>query len=46
MAKPYQPKDTGKLTNREYGTEKNRRDEEAITENGVQDMKQIRQKKK
>lgn len=46
MKKGYQPKDTGKLTNFHYGTEKDRRDEEALTESGQQPMKQIKKRKK
>ncbi|WP_268911929.1 hypothetical protein [Aquibacillus kalidii] len=37
--KTYQPKDTGKLTNFHYGTDKDERQEDALTQNGTVNMK-------
>ncbi|MCT2535759.1 hypothetical protein NC661_07505 [Aquibacillus koreensis] len=44
--KPFQPKDTGKLTNFHYGTDKDDREEEALTTEGTKDMNQVRNKNK
>ncbi|MFC4322881.1 hypothetical protein [Litchfieldia salsa] len=33
---PYQPKDTGKLTNFHYASNEDRRDEEVLTEHGTE----------
>ncbi|SER50781.1 hypothetical protein SAMN04487944_105117 [Gracilibacillus ureilyticus] len=42
MGKAFQPKDTGKLTNEEYGTKKDRRREEALTSNGTVPIKNLK----
>ncbi|MFD2658274.1 MULTISPECIES: hypothetical protein [Gracilibacillus] len=42
MGKAFQPKDTGKLTNEEYGTKKDRRREEALTSDGTKSMKNLK----
>ncbi|WP_226038229.1 hypothetical protein [Aquibacillus saliphilus] len=44
--KPYQPKDSGKLTNFHYATEKDRRDEEALTTEGTKEMKHFKKNNK
>ncbi|MRH45080.1 hypothetical protein GH741_20780 [Aquibacillus halophilus] len=43
--KPYQPKDTGKLTNFHYASKKDRRDEEALTPEGTKDLNQFKKKR-
>ncbi len=42
MDKPFQPKDTGKLTNENYGTKKDRRREEALTSNGTEPIEHLK----
>ncbi|WP_407268478.1 hypothetical protein [Radiobacillus sp. PE A8.2] len=46
MGKSFQPKDTGKLTNMHYGSKKDKREEEALTDQGVKNMDQIMKNKK
>ncbi|WP_281175705.1 hypothetical protein [Alkalihalobacterium bogoriense] len=38
--KQYQPKDTGKLTNIDYGTKEDKRKQEVVTPEGTKEMKQ------
>ncbi|MDL4840440.1 hypothetical protein [Aquibacillus rhizosphaerae] len=39
--KQYQPKDSGKLTNENYGTKKDNRKQHAITSEGTKDLEEV-----